>query len=137
MCFSKLSQEEAAFRAAMISREIRNRLIGQGENPDNAYVRSIAARIRVTEQGESNEVSPAAMLDGFEPGTRTGRARGQVDIAGRPVGRGVRALAGSRTQPGAGRGRAGGHAAVAGASDPSALWRRYRRRRWRPSTWTG
>jgi PAS domain S-box-containing protein len=66
VCFGRLSEEEAAFRAAMISREIRTRLIGQGESPDNAYVRSIAARIRVTDQSESNESLQAALLDGLD-----------------------------------------------------------------------
>jgi PAS domain S-box-containing protein len=66
VCFGRLSEEESAFRAAMISREIRNRLIGQGETPDNAYVRSIAARIRVTDQSDSNEALQAALLDGLD-----------------------------------------------------------------------
>jgi hypothetical protein len=66
VCFGRLSEEESAFRAAMISREIRNRLIGQGENPDNAYVRSIAARIRVSDQSESNDSLQAALLDGLD-----------------------------------------------------------------------
>jgi PAS domain S-box-containing protein len=66
VCFGRLSEEEAAFRAAMISREIRTRLIGQGESPDNAYVRSIAARVRVSDQSESNESLQAALLDGLD-----------------------------------------------------------------------
>ena len=66
ICFGKLSEEESAFRAAMISREIRTRLIGQGENTDNAYVRSIAARIRVTDQSGSNDALQAALLDGLD-----------------------------------------------------------------------
>jgi PAS domain S-box-containing protein len=66
ICFGKLSEEESAFRAAMISREIRTRLIGQGETPDNAYVRSIAARIRVTDQSGSNDALQDALLDGLD-----------------------------------------------------------------------
>jgi PAS domain S-box-containing protein len=66
VCFGRLSEEESAFRAAMISREIRNRLIGQGESPDNAYVRSIAARIRISGQSESNDSLQAALLDGLD-----------------------------------------------------------------------
>ena len=66
ICFGKLSEEELAFRAAMISREIRTRLIGQGENTDNAYVRSIAARIRVTDQSGSNDALQSALLDGLD-----------------------------------------------------------------------
>jgi PAS domain S-box-containing protein len=66
VCFGRLSEQEAGFRAAMISREIRNRLIGQGESPDNAYVRSIAARIQVSDQSESNDSLQAALMDGLD-----------------------------------------------------------------------
>ncbi len=66
ICFGKLSEAESAFRAAVISREIRTRLIGQGENADSAFVRSIAARIRVSDQTGSNDALQAALLDGLD-----------------------------------------------------------------------
>ena len=47
VCFGGLSEREASFRASMIGREIRDRLIGQGENPDTAFVRAIAAAVRL------------------------------------------------------------------------------------------
>ena len=89
ICFGKLSEEESAFRAAMISREIRTRLIGQGENPDNAYVRSIAARIRVTDQSGSNDALQAALLDGLDQQLERIEREAQADAARRPVGRGL------------------------------------------------
>ena len=66
MCFGTLSEEESSFRAAMIGREIRNRLIGQGEDPDNAYVRAIAAVVRFPDQGESEASLHALLLDGLD-----------------------------------------------------------------------
>jgi PAS domain S-box-containing protein len=66
VCFGALSEEEAAFRAAMIGREIRNRLIGQGEDPDNAYVRSIAAVVRFPDHGESDASVQGILLDGLD-----------------------------------------------------------------------
>ena len=66
MCFGTLSEEESAFRAAMIGREIRKRLIGQGEDPDNAYVRAIAAVVRFPDQGESEASLHALLLTGLD-----------------------------------------------------------------------
>jgi PAS domain S-box-containing protein len=66
MCFGKLSEEESSFRAAMIGREIRNRLIGQGEDPDNTYVRAIAAVVRFPDRGESDASLQAILLDGLD-----------------------------------------------------------------------
>jgi PAS domain S-box-containing protein len=66
MCFGRLNEEEASFRAAMIGREIRNRLIGEGEGPDNAYVRSIAAAVRFADQGETGASLQALLLDGLD-----------------------------------------------------------------------
>jgi PAS domain S-box-containing protein len=66
MCFGALSEEESSFRAAMIGREIRNRLIGQGEDPDNAYVRAIAAVVRFPDRGESDASLQAILLDGLD-----------------------------------------------------------------------
>jgi PAS domain S-box-containing protein len=66
VCFGALSEEESSFRAAMIGREIRNRLIGQGEDPDNAYVRSVAAVVRFPDQRESNASFQATLLNGLD-----------------------------------------------------------------------
>jgi hypothetical protein len=66
MCFGTLSEEESSFRAAMIGREIRNRLIGQGEDPDNAYVRSVAAVVRLPDQRGSNASFQATLLNGLD-----------------------------------------------------------------------
>jgi PAS domain S-box-containing protein len=66
MCFGVLSEEEASFRAAMIGREIRKRLIGLGESPDNAYVRSIAAVVRFPNKGESGAALNAILLSGLD-----------------------------------------------------------------------
>jgi hypothetical protein len=50
----------------MIGREIRNRLIGQGEDPDNTYVRAIAAVVRFPDHGESDASLQAILLDGLD-----------------------------------------------------------------------
>jgi PAS domain S-box-containing protein len=62
MCFGRLSEAESAFRAAMIGREIRNRLIGQGQDPDSAYVRSVAAMVRVSDEDDSGAALHALLL---------------------------------------------------------------------------
>jgi hypothetical protein len=50
----------------MIGREIRDRLIGQGEDPDTADVRPIAAVVRFPDQGESGAALHVALLGGLE-----------------------------------------------------------------------
>jgi hypothetical protein len=66
MCFGALSEEEASFRAAMIGREIRNRLVGQGEDPDNAYVRAVAATVRFPDHGEAGAALHSVLLAGLD-----------------------------------------------------------------------
>jgi hypothetical protein len=66
MCFGALSEEEASFRAAMVGREIRKRLIGVGESPDNAYVRSIAAVVRFPNHGETGASLNATLSSGLD-----------------------------------------------------------------------
>ena len=66
VCFGTLSEEELSFRAAMIGREIRNRLIGQGEDPESAYVQAVAAVVRFPDQGESDASLNAVLLDGLD-----------------------------------------------------------------------
>lgn len=45
ICFAELSEDEASFTAAMIARDIRARLIGQGEDPDASAVVAIAGSV--------------------------------------------------------------------------------------------
>lgn len=66
MCFGALSEEESSFRAAMIGREIRNRLIGEGEDPESAHVRAIAAIVRFPDQVETGASLHGVLLDGLE-----------------------------------------------------------------------
>jgi PAS domain S-box-containing protein len=68
VCFGGVSEREASFRAAMIGREIRDRLIGQGENPDTAFVRAIAAAVRLPAKKDygSPEKLHAALLDDMD-----------------------------------------------------------------------
>jgi PAS domain S-box-containing protein len=66
MCFGSLSEQEASFRAAMIGREIRNRLIGQGVDSDEAHVRAIAAVVRFPDQGQAGDALNAALMDGLD-----------------------------------------------------------------------
>jgi hypothetical protein len=67
VCFGGLSEREASFRATMIGREIRDRLIGQGENPDTAFVRAIAAAVRLPakDYGSASKLH-SALLDGMD-----------------------------------------------------------------------
>ena len=69
VCFGALSETECSFRAAMIGREIRKRLIGQGEDPETAYVRSIAAVVRLPEKVEFGRLA-ARQINGW-PGQTT------------------------------------------------------------------
>ena len=66
ICFGVLGETEASFRAAMIGREIRDRLIGQGGDPDTAHVRSIAAAVRFPDSGEAAASLHALLLDGLD-----------------------------------------------------------------------
>jgi PAS domain S-box-containing protein len=66
ICFGELDAEAATFRAAMIGREIRERLIGQCGDPDTAQVRVIAASVNLTLQEEQPiAVRDAALLTGL------------------------------------------------------------------------
>ncbi len=46
MCFADLNEKEASLQAALIAREVRERLIGQGGDSGTAEVRSVAAAVR-------------------------------------------------------------------------------------------
>lgn len=47
ICFADATEDEAAFRAAALAREIRNKLIGEGETGATASVSAIAAAVDV------------------------------------------------------------------------------------------
>jgi PAS domain S-box-containing protein len=66
ICFGALNERESAFRASMIGREIRDRLIGQGGDPDTAFVRSIAAAVRFPDLGKSGASLNVVLLDGLD-----------------------------------------------------------------------
>jgi hypothetical protein len=65
ICFGLLGERDASFRAAIIGREIRDRLIGLGNDPDAAYVRSIAAAVRFEGSGPATSMH-AALLNGLD-----------------------------------------------------------------------
>jgi PAS domain S-box-containing protein len=67
ICFGALDLQEASFRAAMIGREIRDRLIGQGEDPASAQVRAIAAAVMIPDQEDRPTLDHhAALLAGLD-----------------------------------------------------------------------
>ena len=47
ICFADTTEDEAAFRAAAMGREIRTRLVGEGETEEAAHVSAIAAAVDV------------------------------------------------------------------------------------------
>jgi PAS domain S-box-containing protein/diguanylate cyclase (GGDEF)-like protein len=63
VCFAGVSEEEAAFRAAGIAREIREFLIGESDDPDAAAV-SVMTRALLIGQGELSE--PTSLLRSLE-----------------------------------------------------------------------
>jgi len=66
VCFGSLSAQEASFRSAMIGREIRERLIGQGDDPEATYVQSVAAAVQFPDRGQSPESLRTVLLDGLD-----------------------------------------------------------------------
>jgi PAS domain S-box-containing protein len=63
ICFGDCSEDEAALRAAAIAREIRNKLIGDGDAPSAADVSSIAASIEVPDVPGQSIDALAAIID--------------------------------------------------------------------------
>lgn len=53
ICFASLNEDEASFQAAMIAREIRKRLIGQGEDPRASQVSAMTTSFPVPSDQES------------------------------------------------------------------------------------
>jgi PAS domain S-box-containing protein len=66
VCFGLLSEPEASFRAAVIGREIRERLIGQGSDTHEAHVHAIAAAVRFPDHHESGAELREVLLAGLE-----------------------------------------------------------------------
>jgi PAS domain S-box-containing protein len=62
LCFGDATEEEAAFRAATIAREVRTRLIGEGVPESVAYVSAVAAAVELPDQpGQSVDALNAAI----------------------------------------------------------------------------
>lgn len=57
ICFASLGEDEASFQAAMIAREIRKRLIGQGEDPRASQVSAMTTSFAVPSGQEPNATS--------------------------------------------------------------------------------
>ena len=63
ICFGDCSEDEAALRAATIARDIRNKLIGDGDGTSAADVSSIAASIEVADVPGQSTDALAAIID--------------------------------------------------------------------------
>ena len=64
ICFGEATEDEAAFRAATISREIRKRLIGEGETGPAAQVSAMTAAVEVQNQpGRSADMLGATISE--------------------------------------------------------------------------
>jgi PAS domain S-box-containing protein len=98
VCFGTLSEEESSFRAAMIGREIRNKLIGLGEDPESTYVRAVAAVVRFPDQVKAGGPLSAVLLDGLD------KQLGRLEQEARLTLRNVMAEAAFELEPAFGRG---------------------------------
>jgi PAS domain S-box-containing protein len=63
ICFTSLSEDEASFQAAMIAREIRKRLIGQGEDPRASQVSAMATSFAVPAGQQATAASLAGSVE--------------------------------------------------------------------------
>ena len=63
VCFAELSEQEASFRAAMIAREIRTKLIGQGEKTALARVTAITTSLPLEAGATPSHAALARMMD--------------------------------------------------------------------------
>jgi PAS domain S-box-containing protein len=78
ICYGDASEEEAAFRAAMLAREIRNRLIGEGESEAASEVSAVAAAVHVSDvPGQSADMLAAAI------GERLNRRLAEIEARAR------------------------------------------------------
>ena len=64
ICFADATEQEAAFRAAAMAREIRTRLVGEGETEEAANVSAVAAAVDVPNvPGRSADMLAAAISE--------------------------------------------------------------------------
>lgn len=80
ICFADLDEEAASFTAAMIGREIRMRLIGLGETPEETAVTAIAARIAAPSDSAAQGQAAHAILE-----QRLNARRGEIEAQARRV----------------------------------------------------
>jgi PAS domain S-box-containing protein len=63
ICFGEATEDEAAFRASAIAREIRSRLIGEGESPAAAQVSAVTAAVDMPDSaGQTQDMIAAAIM---------------------------------------------------------------------------
>ena len=63
ICFGDATEDEAAFRAATIVREIRARLIGEGETPETAYATAITGRVELPDRQDQSPDALTLAID--------------------------------------------------------------------------
>lgn len=63
VCFADLSEQEASFQAAMIAREIRTKLIGQGEEPATSRVGAVTVSLPLKAGQHPEQEVLARMMD--------------------------------------------------------------------------
>jgi PAS domain S-box-containing protein len=63
ICFGDSTEDEASFRAAMIAREIKTKLIGEGETEGTAHVSGVAAAVNVPEGPDQSADKLAAAIN--------------------------------------------------------------------------
>jgi diguanylate cyclase (GGDEF)-like protein/PAS domain S-box-containing protein len=78
ICFAEGTEEEAAFKAAAIAREVRDRLIGESDDPSRAAVTAIT---RALECGESDSLDPSQLQRELE--RRLNALRGESEARAR------------------------------------------------------
>jgi diguanylate cyclase (GGDEF)-like protein/PAS domain S-box-containing protein len=74
ICFAEGNEQEAAFRAATIAREIRSRLIGDGDDPANSSVTAITQSIPI---GDADRENGRALMSALE--NRLDAARAEAE----------------------------------------------------------
>ena len=78
ICFADASEEEAAFRAATLGREIRARLVGEGEFEQAASVSTVAASVSVPDVPGQSTDALAAII-----GERLNAQLAQIEVKAR------------------------------------------------------
>jgi PAS domain S-box-containing protein len=63
ICFADATEEEAAFHAAMIARDIKNKLIGQGETASAAHVSAITDSVQLPDEPNQSISQLAGMIE--------------------------------------------------------------------------